>query len=44
MLAYMSFGLNSNLIIALTFISLLIIITISDYNYMIIPDNVLIFF
>ncbi len=44
MLAYISFGLTSKLIIAITFISLLIIITVSDYNYMIIPDSVLIFF
>lgn len=43
-LSYLSFGLTPNLIIALTFISLLIIITISDYIYMIIPDNILIFF
>ncbi len=43
-LSYISFGLNPYLIIALTFISLLIIIVISDYNYMIIPDSVLIFF
>ncbi len=44
LLAYISFGLSLQLIIALTFISMLIIIVVSDYNYMIIPDEVLIFF
>ena len=43
-LAYLSFGLNLNLIIALTFISMMIIIVISDYHYLIIPDEVLITF
>ncbi|MBR3362454.1 MAG: prepilin peptidase [Bacilli bacterium] len=38
------YGLTPNLIIIITFISMLIIITISDINYMIIPDKVLIFF
>ena len=42
--SYISFGLSPKLIIALTFISMLIIITISDYLYMIIEDSVLIFF
>lgn len=37
-------GLTPNLIIILTFISMLIIITVSDIKYMIIPDSVLIFF
>ncbi len=44
LLAYISFGLSLQLIIAITFISMLIIIVVSDYNYMIIPDEVLIFF
>lgn len=44
LLAYISFGFSLKLIIALTFISMLIIIVVSDYNYMIIPDEVLIFF
>lgn len=43
-LAYLSFGLTINLIIPLVFISLLIIITVSDINYMIIPDSVLLVF
>ena len=43
-LSYISFGLNLELIIVLTFISMLIIIMVSDYNYMIISDEVLVFF
>lgn len=43
-LSYLSFGFTLKLIIVLTFISMLIIITISDCIYMIIPDSVLIFF
>ncbi len=43
-LSYLSFGLTYELIIALTFISMLIIIMVSDYHYMIISDEVLIFF
>ena len=43
-LSYISFGLNLELIIVLTFISMLIIIMVSDYHYMIISDEVLIFF
>ena len=43
-ISYLSFGLNIELIISLTFISLLIIITISDCHYMIIPDEILIIF
>lgn len=42
--AYLSYGFTPDLIIALTFISLIVIITLSDYYYMIIPDGVLIFF
>ncbi len=43
-LAYLSYGLTPDLLIALTFISMLIIIVISDYLYMIINDRVLGFF
>lgn len=43
-LAYLSFGFSLKLIIALTFISMVIIITVSDYHYFIISDEVLIFF
>ena len=42
MLAYLSFKLTPQLLIALTFISILLIIFISDIEYMIIPDEVLI--
>ena len=41
---YLSFGLSLDLIIALTFVSLLIIVILSDYYYMIIEDSVLIVF
>lgn len=43
-LAYLSYGLSFELLIALTFISMIIIIVLSDYYYMIIPDGVLIVF
>ena len=43
-LTYKVFGLTPQYILAITFISMLIIITISDLLYMIIPDSVLIFF
>ena len=43
-LAYLSFGFSPNLIVALTFISMMIIIVVSDYYYLIIPDSVLIVF
>lgn len=41
---YLSFGISFDLIIALTFTSLLIIVILSDYYYMIIEDSVLIIF
>lgn len=41
-LCYISFGFTLNLIIALTFVSILLILFISDTKYMIIPDEVLI--
>jgi len=43
-LSYLSFGLSLELIIALTFVSMLIIVMLSDYYYMIIEDSVLIVF
>ncbi len=44
MLCYLVFGLSLELIIALTFTSMIIIVVLTDYYYMIIPDEVLIFF
>lgn len=44
LLSYISFGLSPDLIIALTFISMLLIVVLSDYEYLIIEDKVLIFF
>ncbi len=41
-LAYLSFGFSLQLIIALTFISMLLIVVLSDIEYMIISDSVLI--
>ena len=41
---YYKFGLTKEIIIPLTFISMLLIIIVSDIEYMIIPDEVLIFF
>ena len=43
-ICYLSFGVSYDLIIALTFTSLLIIVILSDYYYMIIEDSVLIIF
>ena len=43
-ICYLSFGISYNLIIALTFASLLIIVILSDYYYMIIEDSILIIF
>lgn len=43
-LCYISFGLSLELIVALTFTSMLIIVVLSDYYYMIIEDSVLIVF
>lgn len=42
-ISYWIFGLNIDFFIAVTFISILLIIIISDYQTMIIPDEVLIF-
>ncbi len=44
MFSFLIFGFSYELLICLTFVSLILIITISDYNYMIISDEVLIFF
>lgn len=44
MFSYISFGFTSDLVIAITFVSMLAIIIVSDYYYMIIPDEILIFF
>ena len=44
MFSYISFGFTGELVIALTFVSMLAIIMVSDYYYMIIPDEILIFF
>jgi leader peptidase (prepilin peptidase)/N-methyltransferase len=44
MLALYQFGFSLELIVALTFISLLVIIFVSDITYMLIPDKVLLFF
>ncbi len=41
-LAYLSFGLSLELLIVLTFLSMLLIILVSDIGYMIISDEVLI--
>ena len=43
-LAYLAYGLTPDIIIPLTFLSLLVIIVISDILYMIIPDSVLLVF
>lgn len=42
-ISYLVFGLSLDLFIALTFISMLLIVIISDYQTMIIPDELLIF-
>lgn len=43
-LTYLIYGLTPEIIVPLTFISMLIIVIISDYKYMIIPDEVLLTF
>lgn len=42
-LSYLKFGLTSELIVAITFSSSLLVVAISDIKYMIIPDEVLLF-
>ncbi len=41
-LAYLSFGMTLKFLLAITFISMVLIIFVSDYHYLIIPDSVLI--
>ena len=43
-IAYLKLGFSKELIVALLFISMLVIITVSDLAYMVIPDKILIFF
>lgn len=43
-LAYYQLGFSLELIIAILFISMLVIITVSDLAYMLIPDKILLFF
>lgn len=43
-ISYIVFGLSLELLIVLTFLSMLMIIMISDVEYMIIPDEILLFF
>ena len=43
-ISYLVFGISNELILSLTFVSMLIIVMVSDYHYMIIPDSVLIIF
>jgi len=42
--SYWQFGFSQEFVVALLFISLLIIIVVSDFAYMLIPDKVLLFF
>lgn len=44
MFAYLSFGFTWQLLIALTFISMILIVVLTDYYYMIILDEILILF
>lgn len=44
MVSYYSFGVSIQLFIALSIVSLLMIVIVSDINFMIIPDEVTIFF
>lgn len=43
-LSYLVFGLTPELLVSLAFVSLLVIIVVSDLAYMLIPDKVLLFF
>lgn len=42
--SYLIYGFSLELIIVITFISMIMIVMLSDYYYMIIPDEVLVFF
>ncbi|BCB05002.1 prepilin peptidase [Bacillus sp. KH172YL63] len=44
LLSYLKFGAQPELVVALTLVSLFMIITVSDIKYMVIPDKVLLFF
>lgn len=43
-ISYIKFGLNWELLIALIFISMLMIVTVSDIRYMVIPNRILFFY
>ena len=43
-LCYMKFGFTAELAVALLFVSLLVIINVSDIAYMLIPNKILLFF
>lgn len=43
-MSYVKFGWNIELLIALVFISMLMIVTVSDIRYMIIPNRILLFY
>jgi leader peptidase (prepilin peptidase)/N-methyltransferase len=43
-IAYLNLGFTKEIVVAILFISMLIIITVSDLAYMLIPDKILIFF
>lgn len=43
-IAYLNLGFSKELIVALLFISMLVIITVSDLAYMLIPDKILVLF
>lgn len=43
-ISYKLFGMSFDFLISLTFISMLLIVIVSDFSYMIIPDEVLLFF
>ena len=43
-LCYMKFGFTAELVVALLFVSLLVIINVSDIAYMLIPNSILLFF
>ena len=43
-ITYLKLGFSKELIVALLFISMLVIITVSDLAYMLIPDKILVFF
>lgn len=42
--SFIRFGFSTELLVALLFSSLLVIITVTDLNYMLIPNNILLFF